>query len=153
MLASTVLVIAKDGVSTSGNGGQLAETDTGVQDSLPSPAAGIPTAKPSDPCAQMQPLKWLRRRVPSRWLSCSTALPCRRPRRRRDAGRGLTALHIEGYSRPRIPVRGLSFFPRPLVEDETLLTRLLQPPTSDEMDAYEVSRLVNSPKNNSAACI
>ncbi len=41
----------------------------------------------------------------------------------------------------------------PTIEDETLLLPLLQPFASDEMEAYEVSRLVNSPRNNSPACI
>lgn len=41
----------------------------------------------------------------------------------------------------------------PTIEDETLLASLLQPFASDELEAYEVSRLVNSPKNNSPACV
>jgi putative SOS response-associated peptidase YedK len=38
---------------------------------------------------------------------------------------------------------------QPVVE----LLSLLQPYPSDEMEAYEISRMVNSPANNSPACI
>lgn len=41
----------------------------------------------------------------------------------------------------------------PVIDDEMQLLALLQPFPADEMNAYEVSRLVNSPKNNSVACI
>ncbi len=41
----------------------------------------------------------------------------------------------------------------PAIEDEKLLLSLLQPIGAGEMEAYEVSRLVNSPKHNSSACI
>lgn len=39
------------------------------------------------------------------------------------------------------------------VEDEQRVLPLLQPYRDDEMDVYEVSRLVNSPKNNTPECI
>ena len=41
----------------------------------------------------------------------------------------------------------------PAVKDQTVLLNLLQPYPSDEMEAYEVSTLVNSVKNDSPACI
>ena len=41
----------------------------------------------------------------------------------------------------------------PTIEDEALLRPLLQPCPSEAMEAYEVSRLVNSPRNNSPTCI
>jgi putative SOS response-associated peptidase YedK len=41
----------------------------------------------------------------------------------------------------------------PTVDDEALLLPLLQPCASEAMEAYEVSRLVNSPKHNAPACI
>ncbi len=41
----------------------------------------------------------------------------------------------------------------PTIEDDTLLLPLLQPLASDEMEAYEVSRIANSPKNNTSRCI
>ncbi len=41
----------------------------------------------------------------------------------------------------------------PTIEDEKLLLSLLQPFGADSMEAYEVSRLVNSPRNNSPACM
>jgi putative SOS response-associated peptidase YedK len=41
----------------------------------------------------------------------------------------------------------------PTIEDEALLLALLEPFAGDAMEAYEVSRLVNSPQNNSPACL
>lgn len=41
----------------------------------------------------------------------------------------------------------------PTIEDAELLLPLLQPFASEEMEAYEVSRLVNSPRNNARACL
>ena len=41
----------------------------------------------------------------------------------------------------------------PAMEDDTQLLPLLQPYPADEMHAYEVSRLVNAPKQNSPACL
>jgi len=41
----------------------------------------------------------------------------------------------------------------PTMEDEQVLLPLLQPFASDEMEAYEVSRQVNSPRYNAPACI
>jgi putative SOS response-associated peptidase YedK len=41
----------------------------------------------------------------------------------------------------------------PTVSHLGTLSILLQPPPSELMDAYEVSRLVNDPRNDSAACI
>jgi putative SOS response-associated peptidase YedK len=41
----------------------------------------------------------------------------------------------------------------PAVEDEALLLSLLEPFVDGDMETYEVSRLVNSPKNNSPTCI
>ena len=39
------------------------------------------------------------------------------------------------------------------ITDTDLLTSLLVPYPSEEMEAYEVSTLVNSSRNNSPACI
>jgi putative SOS response-associated peptidase YedK len=41
----------------------------------------------------------------------------------------------------------------PTVDDETRLLPLLRPYASEAMEAYEVSRLVNSPKQNARTCI
>jgi putative SOS response-associated peptidase YedK len=41
----------------------------------------------------------------------------------------------------------------PKETDKSFLHSLLQPYPPDEMEAYEVSRLVNSPKNNTPECI
>ena len=41
----------------------------------------------------------------------------------------------------------------PVVSSSSMLSILLQPLPSELMDAYEVSRLVNDPRNDSAACI
>ena len=41
----------------------------------------------------------------------------------------------------------------PTIGEETLLLPLLQPFPGDTMEAYEVSRLVNSPKHNSPRCL
>ena len=41
----------------------------------------------------------------------------------------------------------------PVIQDERLLLSLLKPYDSHEMDAYDVSRIVNSPRNNSPECI
>ena len=41
----------------------------------------------------------------------------------------------------------------PGIEDSDLLTELLSPYPSEEMASYEVSRLVNSPRNDLPACI
>src|SRR5882724_1556276 len=73
-LASNVPERVRDGVSSSGSGGSLAETRTGVRRSQTSAAAGIPRAKQCGPGAQMQPLKWPRRRASSRWRPYSTEL-------------------------------------------------------------------------------
>ncbi|MEW6125943.1 MAG: SOS response-associated peptidase [Acidobacteriota bacterium] len=39
------------------------------------------------------------------------------------------------------------------VKNQNVLLEMLQPFSADLMEAYEVSRLVNSPRNNSPACI
>lgn len=39
------------------------------------------------------------------------------------------------------------------IEDEALLLPLLEPFASDALEANDVSRLVNSPRNNSSTCI
>lgn len=41
----------------------------------------------------------------------------------------------------------------PKTEDESLLLSLLKPYPADQMEAYPVSKKVNSPKNNSADCL
>ena len=41
----------------------------------------------------------------------------------------------------------------PASQDETRLSPLLQPFASEQMEAYEVSRLVNAPKHNCPACV
>lgn len=41
----------------------------------------------------------------------------------------------------------------PTVEDAQQLHVVLEPFSEEDMEAYEVSRLVNSPRNNSPACL
>jgi putative SOS response-associated peptidase YedK len=41
----------------------------------------------------------------------------------------------------------------PATQDQGLLLKLLKPYPAEEMEAYPVSKRVNSPKNNTAACI
>lgn len=41
----------------------------------------------------------------------------------------------------------------PKNEDSAVLTALLKPFSEDEMDAYPVSKMVNSPENDTEECI
>jgi putative SOS response-associated peptidase YedK len=40
-----------------------------------------------------------------------------------------------------------------VIQDDLLLIPLLKPHDSQEMEAYDVSQFVNSPRNNSRECI
>ncbi|HEX5736127.1 MAG TPA: SOS response-associated peptidase [Blastocatellia bacterium] len=52
-----------------------------------------------------------------------------------------------------IPKRDEDVWLDPATQDESLLLKLLKPYPAEEMEAYPVSKRVNSPKNNTAACI
>jgi putative SOS response-associated peptidase YedK len=52
-----------------------------------------------------------------------------------------------------IPKRQQKYWLDPKHQDLEALAALLEPYPADVMEAYEVSRLVNSPKNNSPECI
>jgi putative SOS response-associated peptidase YedK len=52
-----------------------------------------------------------------------------------------------------IPIEHIAVWLNPEIQDENELLPLLKPFPSDEMDAYPVSKLVNTPRNNSPACI
>ena len=52
-----------------------------------------------------------------------------------------------------IPKRDEDVWLDPATEDQGLLLKLLKPYPAEEMEAYPVSKRVNSPKNNTAACI
>jgi len=52
-----------------------------------------------------------------------------------------------------IPPEQFDIWLDPAVHDEKVLSEMLRPSASDDMTAYPISTLVNSPKNDVAACI